>query len=165
MAATGARIAGRSNPALSGKQFPFFVGLIFGYVSSDGTCCNCQRACQIHLTRTTSPREVAVLGADHDLVRPRRNTRAGVDASAATGLDDVGSGALEHVQIAAPYAIFPRLLRSKLNVELYGIRNPLAMAYGIGENPCIHIHVVILAYGAGAAMSSLDRNRHIQVTN
>src|SRR5258708_12853157 len=103
MAATGARIAGRSNPGLSGKQFPFFAGLIFGDVSSDGTCSNRQRACQIHLARTTSPREVAVLGADHDLVRPRTNTRPVVDASPATALDNVCSAPLEHVHIAAPY--------------------------------------------------------------
>src|ERR1022692_5277574 len=96
---------------------------------------------QVHLPWPTTPRKIPVLRADYYLLRPRRHSRPGVDARAATRLDHVRPSFLENVEITLAYAVVACLLRSKLDVELHRIRHPFAMLERIGEHECIHVHV------------------------
>src|SRR5580658_7914379 len=116
-----------------------------------------QRRSQIHLSRTAAPREVAVLRADHNLIRSRRNTRPRVDARSATRLDHNRPSLLEYSEIALAQTVLARLLRSKLNVELHRPRHVLALLQSICQHGGVHIHVFVLARGAGATVSDFDR--------
>src|SRR5262245_45766299 len=99
-------------------QLPLRTGLIFHDVSGHSAVGYCIRTGQVHLARPAASGKVAVLGADHDLIRARGNSRPGVDAGAAAGLDYDGAGLLEDIQIALGYAVLTSLLRTELNVEL-----------------------------------------------
>src|SRR5215510_7993734 len=155
-----------SSATVSGdNQLALAAGFILHDIASHGAGCNGVRACQIHLSRTAASREIAVLGADHDLVRTRRNSRTRIDAGAATWLDHDRSCTLESFQITIADAILPRLLGAKLNIKLAGIRNTPSLAQCIGEHLRIHIHVGVFSRGARAAVRDLYRHRSIQVTN
>src|ERR1039458_2151457 len=86
-----------------------------------------QRTRQIHLPGTAAPGKIPVLRADDHLVGTRRNSRSGVDAGAATRLDHLCAGLAEDVEIALTHAVFARLLRSELEIELAALRHPLAL--------------------------------------
>src|SRR5580692_11334124 len=102
------------NPALHADQR--LARLVFDDISSHRAGRDGQRRSQIHLSRTAAAREVAVLGADHHLIGTRRNPRPCIDASPATRLDHNRPSPLKHVQITLAQAVFPRLLRSKLDI-------------------------------------------------
>src|SRR5438094_9299253 len=104
--------------ALRSHQLLLLTRLILHDVSRHGARRDGQWRSEIHLSRPPATWEVTVLRADHDLISPRRNSRPGVNASAATGLDHVSAGLLKHFQISMPQAVLARLLRPKLNVEL-----------------------------------------------
>src|SRR5205823_4590944 len=104
----------RTACALRADQLALLAGLIFGDVARHRARSDRQRRSEIHLSRAATSGEVAVLGTNHDLIRTRGNTRSGIDASAATRLDDLRAGLLENFQITAPHRVLPRLLRSKL---------------------------------------------------
>src|SRR5262249_46632741 len=106
-----------------------------------------------------------ILGADHNLVGPRRNPGARVDAGAATRLNYVRAGAFENVEIASTNAVLPRLLRSELNVEFQGMGYPLAPPKRVRDHPRLHVHIFVLPGSAGAAVGKFDRNRRVEVTN
>src|ERR1019366_5898122 len=96
-------------------------------VASDGAGGHRQRTRQIHLPRTATPGKVPDLRADDHLVGTRGNTRSGVDAGSATGLNHLCAGLAEDVEIALTHAVFARLLRSELEIELAVLRHALAL--------------------------------------
>lgn len=73
---------------------------------------------QVHLAGAAATREVAVLGADDDLIWTAGDAGASVDASSATGLDYMGSSFLEDIKITLADAVVAGFLRSELDVEL-----------------------------------------------
>src|SRR5207247_2703692 len=95
----------------------------------------------------------------------RGNARTSVDACAATRLDNVGPGLLKDFQIALSVAVFSRLLRTELNIELYGCRDFLALLQRVVEHPRVLVHVFILTGGAGAAIGKLYRHWRTQIAN
>src|SRR5207245_11803559 len=98
-------------------HFSFSAGFILHDISCDSACGYSQRTCQVHLSRAAPAREVAVLGADHYLFRPRGNTWSCVDTGSATGLDYMRASFLENIPIPLANAVIARLLRSALSVE------------------------------------------------
>src|SRR5205814_5478866 len=126
---------------------------------------HCQWAGKIHLSRPAAAWKVAVLRADYDLIRPRRNSRAGVDARAATRLNHNRSGLAENLEVTFANAILARLLRSKLNVELHRVGNAFALAQGVREHTRIHVHIVIFPGRACATIGDLHRHRRIQLAD
>src|SRR5262245_6209200 len=101
-------------------------GPIFNYVTSYGGSGHSVRRCQIHLTRPAATWEVSILRADYNLLFGGADTRAGVDARATTGLDDIRADFLQHVHIAAFFTILTHLNRAELNEALHVVMNPLA---------------------------------------
>src|SRR5579859_193286 len=100
-------------------QFSLTCRLVLGDISRDGARSNREWTRQIHLSRSAAAGEVAILRANHDLIRPRRYSRTGVDAGAATRLDHGCAGFLEDIQVALAHAVFACGLRAELNVELH----------------------------------------------
>src|ERR1700676_4102000 len=112
---------------LSSDQFFLLARLVFHDVSRNRAGCNRERGGQVHLSGPASAGEIPVLCADHHLVGARRNSRAGVDARSATGLDHLRTRLLENVNVAFAQAIFPGLLRSELNVKLHRLSHLLPL--------------------------------------
>src|SRR5450755_1365823 len=108
-------------------RFRLSSRFVFHDVASNSAGRDRKRAGQVHEPGSAAAREVAVLRADHHLIRPRGNSRAGIDARSATGLDDARARFLEYFEVALANAVFARLLRPKLDVELTGIRNAPAL--------------------------------------
>lgn len=54
------------------------------------------------------------------------------------------------LEVAFAHAVFARLLRSKLDVELHRISNPFALGQRIGQHAGIHVHIFVLARRAGS---------------
>ena len=79
-------------------RFSFRAWLILYDVSRYGAGGDRQRAGEVHLSRTTTAGEIAVLGADNHLLRPSGHARPGIDASPTTGLDHMRAGLLENVR-------------------------------------------------------------------
>src|SRR5215472_13967294 len=59
---------------LGADQFFLFAGFVFDDVARDGARRHCERRSQVQLSRAAASREVAVLRADHDLIRTSRNS-------------------------------------------------------------------------------------------
>src|SRR5579862_5591026 len=102
---------------------------------------------QIHLPRTASSGKIAVLRADHDLIRTRGHTRAGVDAGSATGFNHLCSRVLEDFEIAFTQAVIACFLGAELDVKLSRSGDALALPERVGEHRGIHVHIFILAGG------------------
>src|ERR1039457_3550292 len=96
-------------------------------VAGDGAGRHRQRTGQVHLPRTAAPGKVSVLRADHHLVGTRGDTRSGIDAGPAARLNHLRAGSAEDVEVALAHAVFARLLRSELEIELAIFCNPLAL--------------------------------------
>src|SRR5579859_2413445 len=60
---------------------------------------NYQRTGKVDLARPASAGEVAVLGAHGHLLGPVARSGAGLDAGAAGGVDELGAGLAEHLEI------------------------------------------------------------------
>ena len=75
---------------------PLFAGFVFHDVTCNGARRDCQWARKIHLSRPAAPRKIAVLGADHNLIRPGGNPRPRVDAGSTAWLNDVSPGFREN---------------------------------------------------------------------
>src|ERR1700722_1444087 len=143
----------------------YFARLVLHDVARNRARGNGQRRGQIHLSWTAATGEIAVLRADHHLIRTSRNSGSGVDAGSATGLDHVRAGLLKHVQVAFANAVLARFLRSKLNVELHRVSHALALLQRIGQHGSVHIHVFVLAGGAGSSIGNFDRHRRVELTH
>src|SRR5579871_4143141 len=171
MAATSARhyalqIAKVSRSSLRHRRRLALAGrLVLDDIAGERTGGHRQRTRQVHLPRPAAPGEVAVLRADDDLVRARRNARPGIDARAATGLDDVRARLLEDVEITLADAVLARFLRAELQVELAAIGDALALSHRRPEHARVHVHVFVLAGGAGAAVGDLDGHGRVQLAN
>src|SRR3989441_12038496 len=122
---------------------PLLTGLVFHDVACNRARRHCQRAGEIHLSRPAAAWEVTILGADHDLIRPRRNSGAGINAGAAAWLNHMRPGVLENIDIALAYTVITSLLRAELDIKLYRISNAFALAQGVGQHTRIHIHIFI----------------------
>src|SRR2546428_4907013 len=142
-------------------RLPLLAGLIFHDVACNRARRHCQRAGKIHLSRTAAAWEVTVLGADYDLIWPRRNSGSSINASAAAWLNHKRAGVLENIDIALAYTVIARFLRSKLDIELHRVRDAFALSQGVGQYACIHIHIFILTGGARAALSNLHPDRRV----
>src|SRR6267143_6419056 len=151
-------------PAASG-EFPRLAGLVLYDVARHGARGHRQRTRQVHLSWPAAPGKVSVLGADDDLLRPGRNPRPGIDAGTAARLNHPRTRSLEDLQVALPQAVVPGLLRSELDKELDRPCDPLSMLEGVGEYLGVHVHIFILAGGAGAAVGQLDRHRRGEISN
>ena len=150
---------------LSADQFLLLARLVFDDISRDRAGRDSIRRRQIHLTRAAASREIAVLSADHDLVRTRGNARACVDAGSATGLDHLRARLAEDIQISAANAVVASFLRAELDEELDRVCDPLALLQSVSKHGRVHIHVFILASGAGAPVRNLDGDWRIEFTN
>src|SRR5712671_854760 len=64
----------------------FAVRFVLDDISRHGAGCHSVWAGQIHQSGAAAAGKIAVLSADHHLIRTRRNSWPGVDAGAATGL-------------------------------------------------------------------------------
>src|SRR6266480_7440297 len=146
-------------------RLPLLAGLIFHDVACNRARRHCQRAGEIHLSRTAAAWEVTVLGADYDLIRPRRNSGAGINAGAAAWLNHMRAGVLENIDIALAYTVIARFLRSKLDIELHRVRDAFALTQGVGQHAGIHVHIFIFSSSARTAISNLDWHWGIQVAN
>src|SRR5579862_6379805 len=87
-------------------QFPLRARFILNDVTGNGAGCDRERASQIHLSRAAAAGKITVLRADYDLLWPRRHSRPGIDAGAATGLDHVRPRLLKYVEISLANAVF-----------------------------------------------------------
>ena len=67
--------------------------------------CDDQRAGQVHLARAGPAVIVAVLGADSDLFRPIRHSRAAVDASTTGRLHEPCSGPQENLDVSLLFGV------------------------------------------------------------
>src|SRR5580700_854950 len=141
------------------------AGLIFDDIAGDRAGRDREGRSQIHLSRTAAAGEVAVLRADHHLIGTRGDSRPRIDAGAATGFDHVRAGFLENIEIAFAYAVVAGFLRSKLDVKLHRIGYAFAVLKGVGEHGRVHIHVFVLAGGAGAAVGDFDGYGRVQIAN
>src|SRR5579863_2241145 len=99
------------------RRLAFARRFVLHDVACQRACRNRQRTRQIHLPRPAASWKVAILRADHDLVRTRRNARSGVDACAAAWLDNVRACLLEDLEIALAHAVLARFLRAELQIE------------------------------------------------
>src|SRR5439155_2477721 len=144
---------------------PLLAGLVFHDVACNRARRHGQRAGEIHLSRPAAAWEVTILGADHDLIRPRRNSGSGINASAAAWLNHMRAGVLENIDIALAYTVIARFLRSKLDIELHRVRDAFALTQGVGQYARIHIHIFILSGSARAPVSNLHRHRRIQLAD
>src|SRR5258706_8703897 len=108
-------------------QLPLFARLVLHDVPRHRARRDRQRRSQIHLSRTATPGEVAVLCADHYLIGTRRNSWPRVDACSTTRLNHMRPGLLEDLDIAFAQAVLTRLLRSKLDVELDRVSHALPL--------------------------------------
>ncbi len=68
--------------------FNFGQRMVFDNVPRHGARCYRERRGQIHLSWTAAAGEVAVLGADDDLIGAGGDAGAGVDAGSAAGFDE-----------------------------------------------------------------------------
>src|SRR6266699_801754 len=146
-------------------RLPLLAGLIFHDVACNRARRHCQRAGKIHLSRTAAAWEVTVLGADYDLIWPRRTSVSSINASAAAWLNHKRAGVLENIDIALAYTVIARFLRSKLDIELHRVRDAFALTQGVGQNARIHIHIFILSGSARAPIGNLHRHRRIQLAD
>src|SRR6266699_2189544 len=144
---------------------PLLAGLVFHDVACNRARRHGQRAGEIHLSRTATAWEVTILGADHDLIRPRRDSGSGINAGAAAWLNHMRAGVLENIDIALAYTVIARFLRSKLDIELHRVRDAFALTQGVGQNARIHIHIFILSGSARAPIGNLHRHRRIQLAD
>src|SRR2546426_2471476 len=124
-------------------RLPLLAGLVLHDVACHCARRHCQRAGKIHLSRTATAWEVTILGADHDLIRPRRNSGAGINAGAAAWLNHMRAGVLENIDIALAYTVITSLLRAELDIKLYRISHAFALPQGVGQYACVHIHIFI----------------------
>src|SRR6266568_657030 len=131
---------------------PLLAGLVFHDVACNRARRHGQRAGEIHLSRTATAWEVTILGADHDLIRPRRNSGAGINAGAAAWLNHMRAGVLENIDIALAYTVIARFLRSKLDIELHRVRDAFALTQGVGQHAGIHVHIFIFSSSARTAI-------------
>src|ERR1700740_2149423 len=74
-----------THAALRPDQLFLFTRLILHDVPCHSTGGHRERRCQIHLSRTAASGEIAVLGADYNLIGTGRDTWPGIDAGSATG--------------------------------------------------------------------------------
>ena len=81
----------------SSNQLSLLTRLVLYDVPRDGAGCHGKRRSKIHLSGAAAAGEVSVLRADDDLIGPRRNSRSGIDAGSAAGLDDVRAGVISHL--------------------------------------------------------------------
>src|SRR5438552_2615345 len=146
-------------------RLPLLAGLIFHDVACNRARRHCQRAGKVHLSRTAAAWEVTVLGADYDLIWPRRNSGSSINASAAAWLNHKRAGVLENIDIALAYTVIARFLRSKLDIELHRVRDAFALTQGVGQYARIHIHIFIFPCRARAPVSNLHRHRRIQLAD
>src|ERR1051326_2195055 len=102
--------------ALGADQFP--LRLVLHNETGHGACRDRVGAGQIHLSRTTAAREVSILSADDDLVRPCRDARSSVNASTATGFNHDCACLVEDIKIALLDTVVTGVLRTELNIEL-----------------------------------------------
>src|SRR5438552_5307360 len=144
---------------------PLLAGLVFHDVACNRARRHGQRAGEIHLSRPAAAWEVTILGADHDLIRPRRNSGSGINASAAAWLNHMRAGVLENIDIALAYTVIARFLRTKLDIELHRVRDAFALTQGVGQYARIHIHIFIFPCRARAPVSNLHRHRRIQLAD
>ena len=128
-------------PVLDRYQFPLLTGLVFHDITRHRARRHCQRTREIHLPRPAASGEVAVLGADHNLVGPRGNARTSIDTSAATRLNGVRTSFLENIQIALANAVLARLLRSKLNDRIAPNRLRACLASPRQTAPAAYISI------------------------
>src|SRR5436309_5914269 len=142
---------------------PLLAGLVFHDVACNRARRHCQRAGEIHLSRPAAAWEVTILGADHDLIRPRRNSGAGINAGAAAWLNHMRAGVLENIDIALAYTVIARFLRSKLDIELHRVCDVFALTEGVAQNARIHIHIFILSPSARDTIRKLNAHRLIQL--
>src|SRR5207244_2470434 len=96
-------------------------------------------------SRPAPLRRFLIWGSDHDLIRPRRNSGAGINAGAAAWLNHMRAGVLENIDIALAYTVIARFLRSKLDIELHRVRDAFALTQGVGQHAGIHVHIFILS--------------------
>src|SRR3989441_8602694 len=146
-------------------RLPLLAGLVFHDVACNRARRHCQRAGEVHLSRPAAAWEVTILGADHDLIRPRRNSGAGINAGAAAWLNHMRAGVLEKIDIALAYTGIARFLRSKLDIELHRVRDAFALTQGVGQHAGIHVHIFIFSSSARTAIGDLDWHWGIQVAN
>src|SRR6266566_4971836 len=146
-------------------RLPLLAGLIFHDVACNRARRHGQRAGKIHLSRAAAAWEVTVLGADYDLIWPRRNSGSSINASAAAWLNHKRAGVLENIDIALAYTVIARFLRSKLDIELHRVRDAFALTQGVGQHAGIHVHIFIFSSSARTAISNLDWHWGIQVAN
>src|SRR5690606_17641419 len=106
--------------------------------------------------RTAPPREVAVDRAHRDLLGRVAHARAGLDASAAGRIDELGPGLGEDLEVALRLRIAANVLRAELDVEVDAVRDALALLHGLGQHRGVHIHVRLLAARARAAVRDVD---------
>src|SRR3989442_5082673 len=144
---------------------PLLAGLVFHDVACNRARRHCQRAGEIHLSRPAAAWEVTILGADSDLIWPRRDSGSGINAGAAAWLNHMRAGVLENIDIALAYTVIARFLRSKLDIELHRVRDAFALTQGVGQHARIHIHIFILSGSARAPIGNLHRHRRIQLAD
>src|SRR5258708_7259965 len=108
-------------------QLPLRTRLVLYDITGNGAGPPRVKAGPIHLTRAAATGEVTVLRADGDLVRARRDARAGIDARPAAWLNHNRAGLPKDIQIALADAIFARPLGAELNIELAGVGHTLAL--------------------------------------
>src|ERR1700733_4121258 len=85
-------------------KFALLARFVFDDIARDSAGRYSQRRSKIHLPRAAAPGKVPVLRADHDLIRPRGNSRSSVNARATTRFNDLRSRFLKNVQIAPAQA-------------------------------------------------------------
>src|SRR5207245_9143322 len=100
--------------------------------------------------------EVAVLRAHRDGLSRSGSAGPGVDAGAATWIDQFGAGLLEDFNIAFLSRVLLDLLRTKLQVEVHTGSDPQAAGQCVLQNSRVHVHVGHLAAGARASVSCVD---------
>src|SRR5438874_6922689 len=144
---------------------PLLAGLVFHDVACNRARRHGQRAGEIHLSRTATAWEVTILGADHDLIRPRRDSGSGINAGAAAWLNHMRAGVLENIDIALAYTVIARFLRFKLDIELHRVRDAFALTQGVGQHAGIHVHIFIFSSSARTAIGDLHRHQSEEHTS
>src|ERR1044071_3880311 len=134
--------------ALSDDSFSFrlFQKLLrLDDVSGDGRSRDHVGRGQIEFARPAATGEIAILRADRHGFSRLRRTRPGVDARAATRINQLRSGLLKNLYVAALACVLLDLLRTELQVEMHSRRDPPSLFNRLLENARVHIHVSHLA--------------------
>src|SRR6185436_18374286 len=103
-------------------------------------------------------REVAVDGADRDLLLRVGHARTAADARAAAGLDDVDAGRPERLEVAARLGIVAHGLAAELDVHVHARRDAAAALDRFAQHLRVEVEVVLLAGRARAGVGDVDRD-------